>query len=43
MGIYEPSTTKTVPGSGTRCKNPSDKEENYSRDESLIKIVRDSY
>ena len=28
MGIYEPSTTKTVPGSGARLKNPSAKEGN---------------
>ena len=29
IGIYGPSMTKTVPGSGTRLKNPSDKEEIY--------------
>ena len=39
MGIYETSTTKTVPGSGARLKNPSVKEGNSSRDGSLIKSL----
>ena len=39
MGIYELSTTKTVPGSRARLKNPSTKEGNSSRDGSLIKSL----
>ena len=39
MAIYEPSTTKTVPGSGARLKNPSDIEGNSSRDGSLTKSL----
>ena len=39
MGIYEPATIITVPGSGARLKHPSAKEENPSRDWSLIKSL----